>query len=567
MEETMQVTEQDWPTAQLKLQCEVLEKTARQLPLQDILDSLCVLVQDMVSDTVCTVLLLNEQGRLDVFAAPSLLNNAEALLAGLKPSKYGGSCCAAVQTGEAVIVENTAIDERWRDVRNLADELQIKACWSIPIKVDENKIVGTFAISHGVVRRPSSQQEMLLETARHLAGIAIQRDTSDKTRTRLEDELRQAHKLEAVGTLASGIAHDFNNTLTAIMGYAEMLEREESIVETARLAIDGITDLSHQAMGVTRSLLTFAGRQSGQKEPTNVASIVESSLGMIRPIMPASIEFMVDDTTDTDLWIHADPSLIQQVLINLAVNARDAMPNGGKLRIEISWTRATPTKAPLPPTSRGYAVLKVRDDGSGIAPDALDRVFEPFFTTKTRGRGTGLGMSVTHGIVRELGGTIEIESGASRGTTVSVTIPCCEAVDENARSVTEHCTMPAATTGTILIAEDRSEILELMSGAFRSAGFVVVQAADGAQAIEQFDANRENVDMTILDFDLPKRDGLRCLAHLRESHPELPAIIITGRQDIEQRDMVGPTHLLYKPFRPRQLVALAAQILGTATST
>jgi len=251
------------------------------------------------------------------------------------------------------------------------------------------------------------------------------RKRAEAERERLAAELRQAQKLEAVGTLASGIAHDFNNLLTAIGGYTELAQNALAPDHPAARSLRMIEKASDQAVSVTRSLLTFARKTSTEKRPVDLTGLIRDSMGFLRRVLPASIEIEQQIPENGAVWIEGDPGLLQQVLMNLAVNARDAMPAGGRLSVSVSGpgngspadrSGATPSRSP-------EAVLIVEDSGSGIPQQEAARIFEPFYTTKPRGKGTGLGLSVVHGIVADHGGKIGVESGGGGRDAVPDSLP------------------------------------------------------------------------------------------------------------------------------------------------
>ena len=252
--------------------------------------------------------------------------------------------------------------------------------------------------------------------------------TDATQRRQLEDQLRQAQKMEAVGTLASGIAHDFNNLLTAIYGYTELAKTFLPGDSPAVESLNMVEQAARQASGVTRSLLTFSRKAPGHKQVLNLTVVINDTVRLLRHVLPASIEVEQIIPPGFDGWVNADAMQLQQVLMNLAVNARDAMPDGGRLGISLHHEPATPAAGSAGPAGAadGSAVLVVEDSGIGMSEETQARIFDPFFTTKPRGQGTGLGMAIIHGIITNHGGTIHVDSKEGRGTRVTVTLPRAE---------------------------------------------------------------------------------------------------------------------------------------------
>ena len=390
-----------------------------------------------------------------------------------------------------------------------------------------------------------------------------EREQAEEERQRLEDRLRHAQKMEAVGTFAAGVAHDFNNILTAIQGFATLAQKSVSKNDRAYEALEEIDHAVQHATSVTNSLLTFSQRDSSEKCPLRVSRIITESLRMLRRIMPAAIEIVPDMPSSLEVWVHGNESQLQQVLMNLAVNARDAMPQGGRLGIslrhEVSGSSAL--RPGSPSFDRGAAIIVVEDTGIGMPDEVRARVFEPFFTTKARGRGTGLGMAVVHGIVMEHGGRIEVESREGHGSRVTVEFPCGDPPG-TAPAPSPSQTGKEGRGETVLIVEDSRQVRAIMATALESAGYQVIEAADGREGVEVFKAHQSTVRVAILDIDLPKLSGGACLGKIRQSQPDLPAIMISGLRDV---DLPGerPDNVLVlrKPFAMARLVASVAETL------
>ena len=303
-------------------------------------------------------------------------------------------------------------------------------------------------------------------------GHIRERRQAEAKRVQLESELRHAQKMEAVGTLASGIAHDFNNLLTAILGCTELVALHLSDDHPARHSLTLIEKIAEQATGVTRSLLTFAHRAPTSKRPVDLLAVLSESSRFLGRLLPASIE-RLQDLPDAPVWINADVTQIQQVVMNLTVNARDAMLHGGRLHVSLS-TRPVVADGGV----EEEAVLTVSDTGVGMSEEDRTRIFEPFFTTKERGAGTGLGLSVVHGIVADHGGRIDVVSALGKGSTFRVLLP----VSPPPEAPAERPAIRSREKGhgeLLLIVEDNEYVLEVMTAALEPVGYRVVTACDG----------------------------------------------------------------------------------------
>lgn len=387
-------------------------------------------------------------------------------------------------------------------------------------------------------------------------------------RERAEDQLLHSQKMEAVGTLAAGVAHDLSNIFTAITGYADEARRRlPADCGDVADALGEINEAANRATGIARSLLTFSRRTTPEKLPLHLGRSVKEAIRLLRPMLPATIELVMEiSTTVPDLWIEGDASQIQQVVMNLLLNARDAMPDGGKLRICVMHDSSNRLTSSSAGRHLGSAVISVEDSGIGIPESLKPRIFEPFFTTKPRGFGTGLGLAVVHGIVSGHNGRIEVESNEGRGTKFVVAFPCCE-VPIGTTSTDQAEAMRVGNGETILIAEDSRQVLAIIAMSLKSAGYNVIQAADGDEAVAVFKRHREQVRVAVLDVELPKITGPDCLTAMRELEPELPALFITGRvaDELNLAKDKPPTRFLQKPFRITSLAHIIAGLLGTPT--
>ncbi len=401
--------------------------------------------------------------------------------------------------------------------------------------------------------------------------IVVSINTTERKRAeaeheKLEVQLRQAQKMEAVGTLAAGVAHDFNNSLMVILGNAEMARCVAESGGSVQAQISEIIAAADQASEVSRSLLTFSRETVAHMSPVNMGQFVADSVRLFQRILPAMIEVTVEVPKSQELWIEADAVQLNQVLMNLMVNARDAMPDGGQLRIAVRQqppdTSGASSAGAMEGT--GAVVLSVADKGIGMSEEVLARACDPFFTTKPRGQGTGLGMSVVQGIVETHHGRMHIESEVGQGTSVRIEFPRCEPSEADARRSIERAVSPCVR-GTVLVADDNRQVRAVIAASLDAAGCSVIQASDGEEALRTFHVRRDSVDLVILDVDMPKLKGTACLESMRKERPDLPAILISGFHDAASDEAeAAEVVFLYKPFEMVELIRLTEKALWEA---
>ncbi len=401
--------------------------------------------------------------------------------------------------------------------------------------------------------------------ARHDGEIEQLADSFDTMASRLEERqerVRHAERLESLGRLAGGVAHDFNNMLTAIVGSADMALEELPDDHVARSDLLTIKAAATRSNSLTRQLLDFSRRTPLLSAPVRLDQLVEQSAALLVRLVPATVSVHVH--TQSERLVRADAGRIEQALINLAVNARDAMPNGGVLTISLDNVDVLRDDALSVHMHVGHWVrLRVSDTGSGIPSDVLSRVFEPFFTTKTVGDGTGLGLAMVYGTVQHHGGHIHIDSAVGKGTTVTIWIP--EAPGEPHGDDELTPALRASVRGArVLIAEDQPEVQRLVTRLLTRAGVEVHVASDGLLAIEAGRAMGASLDALITDFDMPGCRGDEVARALRITNPELPLVLMSGyASDGWPDDLTGTDRsvLIEKPFSTDALLTALADVL------
>ncbi len=409
------------------------------------------------------------------------------------------------------------------------------------------------------------------ENGTRVGAIESVRDISDFKQSELErqdmeQQLHQAQKMEAVGQLAAGVAHDFNNLLTAILGNVDLARTLAGANGEIAAVLDTVAAAARQATGVTRSLLTFSRKLPTDKHPTDLSDVVDESVRFLRRTLPASMELIAEKESSDELIVDADATQLQQVILNLAINARDAMPEGGRLTLFLGPVGTPPPELADRPeqAGAGWVRLVIGDTGVGMSEEVRTRIFDPFFTTKTRGKGTGLGLSIVHGIVDVHGGTIRVESEEGRGTRFEIYLPRIPAEATSGPAAAES-EVPRGQGELVLLADDDRFVRETTVMMLETLGYVVEQVEDGASLVAQAERRQEAVDLLIVDVDLPRGNGLDCLRALRERGVRAPAIVITGSatEGILLED-IADSRVLRKPFQLRRLAKVVRETLRRA---
>jgi len=384
-------------------------------------------------------------------------------------------------------------------------------------------------------------------------------------RRALEEQLVQAQKLQSIGRLAGGVAHDFNNLLTAILGNAELALMDLPEDHPAREGVGEIIKAAERAASLTRQLLSFARKQMIEPAPLDLSAVVSGSIEMLRRLLGEDVEIMAELRDGLDI-VEADPGQVQQLLINLTVNARDAMPAGGRLVIETANLDVGDEYRAAHPevTSGHYVTLAVTDTGTGMSDDVLAHLFEPFFTTKRQGEGTGLGLATCHGIVEQSSGHIWVHSELGLGTCVTILLPVAEGV---ARPVGKAVVSlpPPTGTETVLVVEDDDSVRRLAVLGLRSNGYAVFEARNAAEAL-LLAAGSASIDLLVSDIVMPGMRGPELASRLREMRPATRLLLVSGHADTSEgfRDDSGRViQLLPKPFTPERLARKVREVLDS----
>jgi two-component system cell cycle sensor histidine kinase/response regulator CckA len=668
---------QPLPQALALLDEQVLAMVIAHAALPEILDTLCRNIEKNHSGLLCSVLLLDPDGKtLRHGAAPSLPREYSQAVDGLQSGPCAGSCGTAVHRRQQVIVSDIATDQLWADYRYLALPHGLRACWSTPIASQDGGILGTFAVYYRDPRTPDDEHLQLIARATHLAAIAMEwdRDKAELNaaenryrtlverlpavtyvaelgacgrwhyvspqiesmlgfspaewlanssnwidhihaedrenvlaveehfqkhrdlfqaeyrlfahdgrilwfrdeavmlptpedqpclmqgvmyditeRKRLEDQLRQSQKMEAVGLLAGGVAHDFNNLLMLIQAHNERLRAGLIPGSPNQKESLGIEHAVTRAASLTNRLLAFSRKQVLQPRVMDLNEILAEVAKMLDRLIERNITVRV--ARAPQLWpVKADPSQVEQLIMNLAVNARDAMPHGGELLIE---TRNEEIGGALPRLVDGarpgqYVVLVVADNGIGMDNETQAHMFEPFFTTKEPGKGTGLGLAIVYGVVKQLGGWTHVESKPGEGTRFEIHLPRAEATKTPAQvdKILDLTTVPKGTE-TVLLVEDESGIRELACDFLQGRGYIVLAAMDGDEALRIAEGHEDLIHLLVTDIVMPNMGGKELAQRLREVRPQIKVLLMSGYPDhpaLADAELDVQTTVLQKPF-------------------
>jgi len=436
---------------------------------------------------------------------------------------------------------------------------------SVPV-VLHGEVIGLLTVANKETGYDEKDQAFLESIAWYIAPVLharLQRDRKEEDKKKLKARLSQAQKMEAIGTLAGGIAHDFNNILAAIIGYAELAILEVPDGSKVKQDLMEIFKAGNRAKDLVQQILTFSRQSDMEKKPVRVSRIVKEALKFLRASLPTTIE--IRENIEKDIGtIEADPTQIHQILMNLCTNAHHAMREEGGI-LEVTLTNVDMdayTIRQYPDISSGpYVRLSVSDTGHGITPDVKERIFDPYFTTKGVGEGTGLGLAVVHGIVKDHAGAITVYSETGKGTTFHIFLPVIEKAEEPKKE-----TMGPLPTGheRILFIDDDPGLVEIGREILGKLGYDVVVKTSSIEALELFREQPDKFDLVITDMTMPNMTGDRLAAELMKIRPDIPTILCSGfseKMSNEKADALGIKNFLMKPIVMKDLAKTIRKVL------
>lgn len=569
-----------------RLQRSALEMIARGAPLEETLTAICRNVEVLGDAAACTIL-LRRGGELCFGAAPSMPPGFSEAVNGLTISPGFGPGMRTVHDARQIVISDIDDAPEWRRFADFARPLGFRVCWSTPIVATDSDVLGALAMYYRVPRTPAPADQEMIEWCADLAKIAIERDQAESelrqlhgdlearvvARTaelaaaneklqreieehrRTQQELFEAKKLESVGRLAGGLAHEFNNWLTVIMLYSGQLLEPDG--EPVAESINGIRHAAERAASLTRQLLAFGRKQVLKPKVIDFNALVAEMDGMLRSLMGAAVQVRIE--RDPRLWpVRVDPSQMEQVIVNLALNARHAMKATGSFTLRTSNVVASPSAPEGTPSEGNWVMIEAIDTGCGMNPETRERIFEPFFTTKAAGEGTGLGLATVYGVIRQSGGDISVSSEPGQGAAFRIFLP------RSKRSGTDQAdgTLDSVERGsgeTVLVVDDDAIVRHLIAGVLTRIGYRVLEA-DGAEQALKIERNLSgSIDLLLTDLSMPEVNG-RELAELLRARRSLKVLFmsaLTELDDPEVARMRAADSYLPKPF---SAAALASKV-------
>ncbi len=502
--------------------------------------------------------------------------NVQPLIGSFALRDYG-SYIDDLKRGEEVCIVDAQTDPRTQDSFVALEALGVRALINIPI-MENAQLVAMLYIGNARERRWRADEVEFVREVAERTRIAIERRRTEQELAALaasleqqvaertgelqhaEDALRQSQKMEAVGQLTGGVAHDFNNLLTVIRSATDLLKRPDLSVERRERYIDAISDTADRAAKLTGQLLAFARRQALKPEVIDVGQALRVIADMLGTLTGSRIVIDID-APDTPLFTSVDPSQLDTALVNMAVNARDAMDGAGNIRIAVRHAAFIPAVRSHPAVPGRYVAISMTDSGTGIEPEKLERIFEPFFTTKGVGQGTGLGLSQVFGFAKQSEGDIVVESPPGEGATFTLYLP---QVDESER-VEDDGAVQALADGhgtCVLVVEDNKEVGTFTTQSLAELGYVTIWAANAQEALVELAKDVSRFDIVFSDVVMPGMNGIELGKAIRADYPEMPVVLTSGYSNVLAQDGTHGFELLHKPYSVEQLSRVLRKAAG-----
>jgi len=550
----------------LTLLNQIIAASASDLDPETMLETACRELARTFDVPQAAAALINEEKTEAVVVAEYVAEGHTPARGEIIPVKDNASYQYLLSNKAPLVVQDAQSDPRLEPIHDLMCRRGTVSLLILPLMV-KGEVIGSLGLDAVELGHFSAEDVSLAWSAADQVAGALARARLNEQRERLEEQYRQAQKMEAVGRLTAGIAHDFNNLLTAINGFAELTRHELLPDDPLHEMVEKILHSGRRAADLVRQLLAFSRKQIIEPQVLDLNAVVADMEKMLRRIIGEDIELRTSPAPD--LWpVKVDPTQIGQVVANLAVNARDAMPDGGQLIIETAnVVLDTEGVADHLETQPGeYVMLSVSDTGVGMSDEVKDHLFEPFFTTKEPGKGTGLGLATVYGVIKQSGGDIRVHSQEDEGTTFRIYLP----------RVTEITPAPVRSRGmadvpsgdeTILLVEDDESVRDLTWRVLEGQGYTVLQAGNGQEAIQVAASHAGRIHLMVTDLVMPGMSGKALAEQLSQVRPDIKVLFISGYTDelIAEYGILEPgVTLLQKPFRPVELAHKVRQVLDVS---
>lgn len=544
----------------------ILELIAGSEPLAQQLTFIVLSIEKESPGIICSVLMASDDGQcLLNGVAPSLPDFYNRATDRIKIGEGIGSCGTAAYRRERVIVEDIDNHPFWKGFA-AAREAGLRSCWSEPIISSSGLLLGTFAIYHRTPATPAMDEIALIQQASVFAGIAIERSRGEAERVELEHLLSQSQKMEAIGHLSGGIAHDFNNLLTPILIYSDMLKRSLPDNEKMRSQLDGIIKASGKARDLTQQLLSFGRKQVMHMQVVDLNTTIRSFHSIVRRTLRENINLTLQ-LAGQPVVVRADSSKMEQVLLNLLLNAQDAITDNGTISIETGHVLIDDEFARRHPGMNAgrFALLACADSGCGMSGETVAQIFQPFFTTKDTGQGTGLGLANVYGIVKQHNGYIAAVSTLGYGTTIKVYIPVCDENPDGTAPEKETASLDYSGSAVILLVEDNDMVRVMTSDLLEGFGYTVYSSGHPQLALELLKEIPEKVDLVITDVVMPGMNGQQLFERIAAEYPEIDKVLYmsgyTNNVIVVDGELVDGAHFLQKPFTVDALMDKVKELL------
>lgn len=533
--------------------------------VQGTLDTIARIVEEQNPGYKCSILLVAND-RFVSGAGPSLPDDYNAAIDGYAIGPTVGSCGTAIYWNVPVIAEDIQADPLWAPFAELTKAAGVAACWSHPFTSTNGAVLGALALYAPEPRAPTDEDLSRLKAAARMTGLAVERGRAEealrdkrKRELELEEQLRQAAKMEALGVLAGGVAHDFNNVLATVLANAELaLEFSQPDGEVAEMLRD-IMVASQRAGNFCKQMLAYAGRGTLGTSRIEIRALLSELSSLVQAALPkkAYLEYSLQDEP---MFVEGDENQLLQVIMNLVTNAAEALGDDeGRIVVSSELVdhdaAAVGYFAPQADLSSEHNVrLTVSDTGCGMDTETIARIFDPFFTTKFTGR--GLGLAAVKGIVLAHGGVIQIDSTPGQGTTFTILLPA--ASNAGLDEPTIELPQPVVSRQRVLVVDDEAQLRAIFCRRLIHAEFDVIAAADGQEAITIFREDPDSIDCVLLDLNMPKRSGEEVFHELRAVRTDVPIVVMSGfnQQEVLERfkgaDLAGA---LQKPFPSKDLIS------------